>query len=157
MVNNLYGNIIDFLGNVLIAITSAGIAWYVSKNESLKSRRKELMDIQQEQKGMLQLLKIENTFNRASFETILESKTNEKKIEELDRLRSSIWDSLKFKLNQPDGVKEDMYLYYYQIETAKELTVSEIESDESLIKRLAEMNSDVLLMLESLIDQVKRP
>ncbi|MCC4043738.1 hypothetical protein [Enterococcus gallinarum] len=154
MDNNLYGNIIDFLGNISIALTSAGIAWYVSYKESSKNQRKYMLEKKQEQLGMLKLLALENTFNKASFETISETNNCLEKQSELSRLRTKIWDSLKFKLDQPSQVLEDIYLYYYQIESAKELSKEGIEEDPKILEDLAQMNLDILEMIEALIKNI---
>ncbi len=150
----MYGNIIDFLGNVLIAMTSAGIAWYVSYKESSKNQKKDLFERKQEQQGMLRLLVLENNFNKASFETISEGDDYPAIQSELSRLRNKIWDSLKFKLDQPSKVLEDIYLYYYQIESAKELSVEDIKEDPKILDDLAQMNLDILEMLEDLIKKI---
>lgn len=149
----IYGNIIDFLGNILIALTSAGIAWYVSKNESTKSKRMELAKITQEQIGMLRLLKLENTFNQASLNTVHEACSSHEKKNELSRLRTNIWSNLRFNLDQPYSVLEDLYLYYYQIESAKELTVEELGEDDGIVEGLLKINAQVINMLEELVSE----
>ncbi|MDV4863263.1 hypothetical protein NNG55_09275, partial [Enterococcus faecium] len=53
--NDLLGNIVDFMGNILIALTSAGIAWFISNRD-----KKELRKRQKHESIMaLKLLKLE--------------------------------------------------------------------------------------------------
>lgn len=151
----LLGNIIDFLGNILIALTSAGIAFFVSKRESSLNDKNIHIKKIKERKGMLQLLKIENSFNISILDSTAETENLDEKIEILQGLTTRIWEDLRFKIDLSYGELEDISIAYYQIEISKNLTKSEIEADSNLIDDLRSLLNDLNDMVDDLIKKNK--
>ncbi|EOA3430736.1 MAG: hypothetical protein SPG88_02450 [Enterococcus hirae] len=149
----LLGNIIDFVGNILIALTSAGIAWFVSKREYATSKERERINAVKEKKGMLQLLKIENEFNLNNLESAYETEAPESKIEILKQLTTSVWEDLRFKIDLTYEELEDISICYYQIDITKRLIPYEIKNNPELIEELREVLNELNDMLNELIKQ----
>ncbi|MGG5306552.1 hypothetical protein IGK38_001215 [Enterococcus pernyi] len=149
----LLGNIIDFVGNILIALTSAGIAWFVSKREYATSKERERINAVKEKKGMLQLLKIENEFNLNNLESAYETEAPESKTEILKQLTTSVWEDLRFKIDLTYEELEDISICYYQIDITKKLIPSEIKNNPELIEELREVLNELNDMLNELIKQ----
>lgn len=134
---NILGNTIDFFGNILIAITSALIAWWVSKSEIRKVETSEKKRICSEKKTYLNLLKLEVGTHLVVMENLVATSGDgeEDFTEDFESLDSVVWVTYIDKMHLEDKDLEKMYKYYLSLSKIIKLPVDEIkENDYSIIR-----------------------
>ncbi|WP_313627510.1 hypothetical protein [Enterococcus italicus] len=133
---NILGNIIDLIGSIVIAITSAIIASVVSKNEIRKSGMIEKNRILIEKRTYLQLLKLEIDTHLTVFNNIIENSDAQKdSISDFIAIETTVWDKYNEKMHLDSESLEKMYKYYLTISKFKELQSFEVRSNDYKVVR----------------------
>ncbi|NBA63082.1 hypothetical protein [Enterococcus mundtii] len=148
--NDLLGNIVDFMGNILIALTSAGIAWFISNRDKKElSKRKKHESIM-----ALKLLKLEISIHVTKLNNLISNHEDyEKSINEIRNLNIDVWEKNFNKLDVSDDLLEKFHKYYIGL---RELGfISEEELNDSQSNYLENQKNKSLKAIEVIEENLK--
>lgn len=126
--NELIGNIFDFMGNILIALTSAGIAWFVSSRDKKQLEKVKLRDSYM----TLKLLKLEIGIHHTKLNNLISQNELEysEYMDEIKKITSNIWNDNYNKLVISDDLFERFHKYYLSLSELSSLSEEEVKSQE---------------------------
>ena len=129
--NNLVPNVIDFLGNIIISLSSAYIAYFVSKKQVEKSERKIQLDFKQKNDIMLKRLAKEIELNI----TLIEASVEHSDPMGLLNIELSVWDWAFKNVDLPSDIFDNVYDLYCTLKiirsSCSEMSKEELESNAS--------------------------
>ena len=129
--NNLVPNVIDFLGNIIISLSSAYIAYFVSKKQVEKSERKNQLDFKQKNDIMLKRLAKEIKINIKLIEACVEHSNPTG----LLNIELSVWDWAFKNVDLPSDIFDNVYELYRTLRiirsSCSEMSKEELESNAS--------------------------
>lgn len=126
--NELIGNIFDFMGNILIALTSAGIAWFIASRDKKHLEKMKLRDSFM----TLKLLKIEIEIHKAKLNNLIsrDQIVYDEYVDEIKKIQTNIWNDNYSKLVVSDDLFERFHKYYLSLNELSSLREEEIDKDE---------------------------
>lgn len=126
--NELIGNIFDFVGNIIIALTSAGIAWFVASRDKNQMEKIKLRDSLM----TLKLLKLEIGIHEAKINNLINQEEYEysKYMDEIKKINTNIWDDNYNKLVVSDDLFERFHKYYLSLSELSSLSEEELQEEE---------------------------
>lgn len=151
----ILGNIIDFLGNIFIAITSAMIAYFVSSYQTNKSEKEFNEKRLQESNMYLKLLAMEISTHKIMLQSILnsEGKDFEQIKKDLEKMSTFIWNGAIEKINVDNEDLARIYKYYMSLFYLKNISVEDIIiKDMLLIRNHLSKSEKAVEYINSLID-----
>lgn len=126
--NDLLGNIVDFMGNILIALTSAGIAWFISNRDKKELRNRE----KHESIMALKLLKLEISIHLTKLNNLIDNHEDyEKSISEIRNLNIDVWEKNFNKLDISDDLLEKFHKYYIGLRELGFISEEELNDSQS--------------------------
>lgn len=130
----LTGNIFDFIGNILIALTSAGIAWFISSRDKKEIKEKNIRDSIM----TLKLMKIEISIHKAKLTNLIEQDRIEYRqcTDDIKKLNTDVWNKNFNKLIISDQLFEKFYKYYLALSELSFLNEDELlEKEKTYLKQ----------------------
>ncbi|EOI6652785.1 hypothetical protein ACMVKS_000806 [Enterococcus hirae] len=126
--NSLLGNIVDFMGNIVIALTSAGIAWFISNRDKKEiNKRKKHESIM-----ALKLLKLEISIHITKLNNLISNHNDyEKSISDIRNLNVDVWEKNFNKLDISDDLLEKFHKYYIGLRELGFLSKEELDDTQA--------------------------
>ncbi|MCO5531601.1 hypothetical protein NG885_07955 [Enterococcus faecium] len=148
---NILGNILDIFGNIIIAVGSAVVAYFISRNEVKKANLALVNKQNNEKKIYLNLLKIEISTHSVIIMNIVSSKLTSKiDIERsISTLSFEIWKNYLSNFHLQSENLEKIYKYYIYVSSLKDVEYEEIlQDDYKILKDTNETIKKVLALIE---------
>lgn len=148
---NILGNILDIFGNIIIAVGSAVVAYFISRNEVKKANLALVNKQNNEKKIYLNLLKIEISTHSVIIKNIVSSKLTSKiDIERsISTLSFEIWKNYLSNFHLQSENLEKIYKYYIYVSSLKDVEYEEIlQDDYKILKDTNETIKKVLALIE---------
>lgn len=144
--NTAVSNMVDLIGNVLIAITSAIIAWFTTEYQLRNQKFQENERTRKINKVFLILIREEITFNLKLFDLAIETKN----MAPVSKIQSTVWSDSIEGTELDDDIISKLYSYYRDLSIAKDGEYNN-EFDQSIIESYVKESKNLLEQINKML------